>query len=226
MRAIKALATMISREMPDLVIVTGDISFAVPYISGTCNNAYAHRLFGRIMERLGVYYTIALGNHDSESYNYYGRQSVGKMYEDEDLEYCLFKDEGEISGVGNHEIRVKNSKGLVTESFYMIDSHAYTDDDPLGIKWDYDYVKDDQIDWYEARVKRAVTDNAALYVSLPTEQKAEYSELLLPKSLVFMHIPPYEVKVAYDEYVNNGRENTDTVQFVNGSQCQPKLNPF
>jgi hypothetical protein len=78
-------------------------------------------------------------------------------------------------------------------------------------------VKDDQIDWYEARVKRAVTDNAALYVSLPTEQKAEYSELLLPKSLVFMHIPPYEVKVAYDEYVNNGRENTDTVQFVNGT---------
>ena len=32
-----------------------------------------------------------------------------------------------------------------------------------------------------------------------------------------MHIPPYEVKVAYDEYVNNGRENTDTVQFVNGT---------
>ena len=34
---------------------------------------------------------------------------------------------------------------------------------------------------------------------------------------MFMHIPLREVKVAYDEYVNNGRQNTENVEFVSGN---------
>ena len=144
-KAINAVAAMIAEEQPDLVIVTGDISFAVPYISGTINNAIAHRLFIRLMERLEIPWTVNFGNHDSEAYNYYNRAAVSEMYADESLKYCLFTPDGELSGEGNHVINVKNSAGLITESFYMIDTHAYTDKDPLGIKWDYDYVKEDQI---------------------------------------------------------------------------------
>ncbi|MBO7273931.1 MAG: hypothetical protein J6V22_03660, partial [Clostridia bacterium] len=73
------------------------------------------------------------------------RVAVSKMYDDESLEHCLFLPDGDLSGEGNHVINVKNSAGLITESFYMIDTHSYTDKDPLGIKWDYDYVKQDQI---------------------------------------------------------------------------------
>ena len=216
-KAINAVAAMITAENPDLVIVTGDISFAVPYISGTINNSIAHSLFKRTMERLGVYWTVNFGNHDSEIYNYYGRESVGEMYTDETLNFCLFSVDGELSGEGNHHINVKNSRGFITETFYMIDTHSYTDKDPLGLLWDYDYVKEDQIDWYRGTVEVNKQYNAEIYNALPDDEKAKYTNLLNPESLMFMHIPLREVKVAYDEYVNNGRQNTDNVEFISGN---------
>ena len=116
-KAINAIAAMVAEEKPDLIIVTGDVSFAVPYISGTINNAIAHRMFMRLMERLGVSWTIVFGNHDSEAYNYHNRVAVSEMYDDESLEHCLFLPDGDLSGAGNHVINVKNSAGLITESF-------------------------------------------------------------------------------------------------------------
>ncbi len=213
---INAIAAMVTEEKPDLIIVTGDVSFAVPYISGTINNAIAHRMFMRLMERLGVSWTIVFGNHDSEAYNYYNRATVSEMYDDESLKHCLFIPDGDLSGEGNHVINVKNSAGLITESFYMIDTHSYTDQDPLGIKWDYDYVKQDQIDWYAGKIEAHKAANAAVYATLSDEQKTAYADLLEPKSLMFMHIPLREVKAAYDEYVANNRQNTENVTYIRG----------
>ena len=215
-KVINAIAAMVAEEKPDLIIVTGDVSFAVPYISGTINNAIAHRMFMRLMERLGIPWTIVFGNHDSEAYNYYNRAAVSKMYDDESLEHCLFIPDGDLSGEGNHVINVKNSAGLITESFYMIDTHAYTDKDPLGIKWDYDYVKEDQIEWYADKVDAHKAANAAVYASLTEEEKTAFADLLEPKSLMFMHIPLTEVKTAYDEYVANNRQNTENVTYIRG----------
>ena len=213
---INAIAAMVAEEKPDLIIVTGDVSFAVPYISGTINNAIAHRMFQRLMERLGVSWTIVFGNHDSEAYNYYNRSTVSKMYDDEALEHCLFIPDGDLSGEGNHVINVKNSAGLITESFYMIDTHSYTDQDPLGIKWDYDYVKEDQIAWYASKVEAHKAFNAAIYETLAEEQKAACADLLEPKSLMFMHIPLREVKYAYDESISNDKEDTENVKWLSG----------
>ena len=152
-RALHAVAAMIKVEKPDLVIVTGDISFAVPW-SGTLNNSIAHGYFKRLMENLGVYWTITLGNHDSEKYNYFDRSAVAQMYSDESLEYCLFSaGPDNVFGECNHVINVKNSLGLVTSSFVMIDSNAYTDKDVLGLGWDYDNIHDDQIEWYRQNVE-------------------------------------------------------------------------
>ena len=215
-KAINAIAAMVEAEKPDLIIVTGDVSFAVPYISGTINNAIAHRMFMRLMERLGVSWTIVFGNHDSEAYNYHNRTAVSEMYDDESLEHCLFLPDGDLSGAGNHVINVKNSAGLITESFYMIDTHSYTDKDPLGILWDYDYVREDQIAWYASRVDAHKTSNVAIYETLSEEQKAVYADLLEPKSLMFMHIPLREVKYAYDESIANGKQNTENVKWLEG----------
>ncbi len=213
---INAISAMVAEEKPDLIIVTGDVSFAVPYISGTINNAIAHRMFMRLMERLEIPWTIVFGNHDSEAYNYYNRATVSEMYADESLKYCLFIPDGDLSGEGNHVINVKNSAGLITESFYMIDTHSYTDKDPLGIKWDYDYVKQDQIDWYASKVEAHKAANAAVYAMLNDAQKLAYADLLAPKSLMFMHIPLREVKAAYDESIANGKQDTENVKWLEG----------
>jgi hypothetical protein len=198
-KAFNAVAAMIAYEKPDLVIATGDISSA--YVtSGTFNNKYAHQYFSRFMENLGVYWTVTFGNHDAEATNFYNKDAVAKMYENDEFKYCLFSSGPEdVSGQGNHVINVKNSKGDVTQCLIMIDTHSFTEDDPFGIVWDYDWVKEDQIEWYK--------DVIELYC------KGEKTT----KSLVFFHIPLLEVREAYWEYVNNGCQNTEDVKFIKGN---------
>ena len=198
-KAINAVAAMVYAEKPDLVIVTGDISYAIG-LGGTINNSYAHSMFIRLMENLGVYWTVAFGNHDTEPYNYHSRRAVADMYADEDLEGCLFSHTPEgVSGEGNHVINVKNTAGEITKSLFMIDSHSYIRQDLIGglidsLMWNYDVIKQDQVDWYEDMI-----------------------ELYSPaSSLCFFHIPIYEVKDGYDEFIASGRADTDNVKWLYG----------
>ena len=216
-KAFNAIAAMIAYEKPDLVISTGDMASAYPH-SGTLNNRYAHEYFARLMENLGVYWTVSFGNNDSEAYNLYDRAEVAKMYSREanDYKYGLFSaGPEEISGYGNHVINVKNSDGIVTQCLIMIDTHAYTEDDPFGLEWDYDYVKEDQIEWYRNVVNTYSADNQAQISVL--ENGADYSEHTTVKSLAFFHIPLLEVYDAYHEYVNNGSQNTEDCKFIKGN---------
>ena len=204
-KAIGAVAAMVTAEDPDLVIITGDISFAIP-TTGTINNRYAHEMFIRLMENLGVYWTVTFGNHDDESFNYHRRQAVADMYADEKLERCLFmQSPKDVSGMGNHVINVKNSQGEVTQSLIMIDSHAYIHKGLIGgtidsIFWNYDCVKQDQVDWYAGVIEQYQSKS----------------------SLLFFHIPLVEVKEAYDEYVGNGRVDTENVKWLFGVDGEDK----
>lgn len=200
MKAMNAIAAMVAYEKPDLVISTGDMAATYPH-SGSLNNKYSHTYFARLMERLGVYWTVSFGNHDSEIYNFYDRAAVAAMYENDEYKYCLFSAGPEdVSGYGNHVINVKNSAGAVTQSLIMMDTHAYTENDPLGLAWDYDYVKEDQIQWYRDVIDLYAPEGDSVH-----------------KSLLFIHIPLIEVHDAYWEYVNNNSQNTDNVSFLGGN---------
>ena len=203
-KAINAIAAMVNAEKPDLVVITGDISFAVPW-SGTINNEYAHKLFIRFMENLGLYWTVAFGNHDSEIYNYYDRSAVADFYEDESLEYCLFdRGPADIFGECNHIITVRQTDGLITKGIVVIDSNSYTDEDPLGIKWIYDNVHQDQIDWYKGQIEKMNSHNSSLGSDVTVE------------SLLFMHIPPMETRNAYDEYLEAEEKDSEDVKHLFG----------
>ena len=124
-KALHAVASMIEAERPDLVIVTGDISYAVPW-SGTLDNSIAHGYFKRLMEKLGVYWTVTFGNHDSEAYNYHNRAAVADMYSEEALQYCLFSAGPDgVFGECNHVINVQNTQGLITSSYVMIHKESF-----------------------------------------------------------------------------------------------------
>lgn len=214
-KAINAVAAMITEEKPDLVIVTGDVSFAVPW-SGTINNSYAHEYFKRLMENLGVYWTVTFGNHDSESYNFYGREAVAKMYEDENLEYCLFSSEdGGVYGNSNHIINLRNSAGLITKSFIMMDTNSYTEDDPIGIFWKYENIHEDQIEWYESKIQSLNEYNASVLKNM-TEKPENVEDFTTVKSLLFFHIPLMEVRAAYLEYLAAGEKDTDDLTYLEG----------
>ena len=53
-KALNAIALMVTKEKPDLVIATGDIAFPVPYTAGTFNNHSGAKAFANLMDSLGV----------------------------------------------------------------------------------------------------------------------------------------------------------------------------
>ncbi len=198
-KAIHAVAAMIEVEKPDLVIVTGDISFAVPW-SGTLDNSVAHGYFKRLMENLGVYWTVTFGNHDSEKYNYHNRAAVADMYADDSLEFCLFTpDPDDVFGESNHIITVRNSLGLITSSYVMIDSNSYTDKDIFGLGWDYDNVHADQIEWYRSAIEYYTERNLDVYNALDTAIRPDDFNTDTILSYMYMHIPPEEMLKAYND---------------------------
>lgn len=200
-KALNAVAAMVTAEKPDLIVVTGDIAFPVPYAAGTFNNLNGAKVFAALMEKLGVYWTVNFGNHDSEIYSYYNREKVSDFYANSGFKYCLYQPGPEdVDGYGNHVIKVQNSKGETTQALFMLDSHAYTKDDPLGIRWLYDNVHENQVVWYEDTLRQICGDK-------PTDSV---------KSLTFIHIPLTEQRDAWAEYTANGKKDTDNVKYVYG----------
>lgn len=210
--ALNSVAAMITAEKPDLVIVTGDVAYPVPFQAGTFNNKKSAEIFSALMNKLGVYWTLTFGNHDTELYSYYDREEMGDFYENLDCEKCLYKKgPEEISGVGNQIINVKNSQGVFTQTLYVFDSHSYTDGDFLGIMWKYDNIHPDQTEWYKTNVEKYNALNAEKFKELKIKGDSTV------KSSMFFHIPLTEFKDAWYEYANNGFADTENVKLVYGT---------
>lgn len=215
--AINAVAAMIQAEKPDLVIVTGDVSYPVFFQAGTFNNLSSAKIFATLMEQLGVYWTVAFGNHDTEAYSFYSREQISDFYGDSDFKYCLFqKGPDDVDGYGNQVINVKNSKGIITQSFYIFDSHSYTDNDYFGIMWKYDNIHENQVAWYKDNVNMLNAQNNETLKALNMEENSDI------KSLAFFHIPLTEQRDAWYEYMENGFEDTEDVKYVYGKAGEGK----
>ena len=209
--ALNAVASMITAEKPDLVIITGDTAYPVPFQAGTFNNLSSAKLFVTLMEKLGVYWAICFGNHDTEAYSYYSREEISEFYSGDDLKYCLFEEnDGDVDGYGNQVINVKNSEGVITQSLYLFDSHSYVNGDVLGLRWQYDNIHANQIEWYKNTVNALNEQNQKVLDKLG---KKEQSDI---KSAAFFHIPLDEQREAWYEYANNGFKDTENVKLIYG----------
>ena len=206
-KAINAVATMVTREKPDLVIATGDIAFPVPYTAGTFNNHSGAKAFGNLMESLGVYWDVTFGNHDAEAYSYFDREAMGRFYENEEFEHCLFQSGPEdVDGYGNHTIEVKNSEGVITQALILIDSQAYIKDNIIeSIKGTYDNIHENQVQWYEDEIGRMNAENEKLG-----------ADAVPVKSLAFFHIPLVEMLDGWTEFTDNEYKDTDDFKFIEG----------
>lgn len=206
-KALNAVAAMVTKEKPDLVIATGDITFPVPYDAGTFNNFSGAKAFANLMESLGVYWDVTFGNHDAEAYSYFDRESLGKFYENEEYKYCLFQSGPEdVDGCGNHTIEVKNSEGVITQAIILIDSQDYVNSNIIeSIKGNYDNVHPNQVQWYESEILRMNAENEKI------------SKKAVPvKSLAFFHIPLVEMDDAWTEFKENGYKDTENFRYIEG----------
>ena len=178
--ALNAVSSMISEEKPDLVVVSGDIAYPIPFQAGTFNNKNSARLFANLMEQLGVYWAPAFGNHDTESYSYFTREDICDFYTSGEFPHCLLQaGPEEVDGAGNYVVNIKNTAGKITQSLVLLDSQSYLGDRIIdGIVMKYDRIHDNQVEWYKNQINALTEENGGE----------------TPKSLAFFHIPLIEYK--------------------------------
>lgn len=218
-KALNAIATMVTKEKPDLVVATGDIAFPVPYMAGTFNNYSGAKAFAHLMESLGVYWTVTFGNHDAEAYSYFDREAVAEFYSDKEFEHCLFQAGPEdVDGYGNHVIEVKNSKGIITQAMIMIDSQAYVNDSIIeSIKGTYDNIHPNQVEWYESEILRMNAENSRAIKSIRGDVNGGlFEQYGTVKTLAFFHIPLVEMADAWTEFQENNFKDTENFKYIEG----------
>ena len=153
----------------------------------------AERLF-KFLDSYGIKWTVVFGNHDEQTYF-----PVDWMtgYLNKFGSNCLFKDiqDDKVQGNCNFAINLMDGANVKKQLIFM-DSNRYY----FGSYMGYDYFKQDQIDWYEQMVKETPVD-----------------------SLMFYHIPLFEINDAYDKGVKvfDGRNGNDGKR---EDTCPPKEN--
>ncbi len=214
--ALNAIAAMISTEKPDLVIITGDMAYPVPFQAGTFNNKSGARLLAELMETLGVYWTASYGNHDTEAYSYFDREDITEFYSQ--YPHCLVREGAEnVDGYANQVFNVINSDGIIIRSLFTLDSHSYVDGDILGIMWKYDNIHENQIEWYKSVIEENNKHNQMkISASSQSDFGQKYAQQLSVPSSVFLHVPLNEYKTAWNEYADNGYKDTADVRFNYG----------
>ena len=163
-RAIKA-------EQPDICVVTGDLTLSVFTYD-------AFRYFCNFMEERQQYWTFVFGNHDSQFDC--SKYTICEMLKE--YRYCLF-DVGpkDIHGKGNFLVNIfkgSRSEGNLIYSLVCMDSGMYPEDNNVSLTdWVYDWMRGDQMDWYDWAVNglKAVNPSvqSSMFFHIPIRQFAD-----------------------------------------------------
>ena len=164
------LSRTIKASQPDLIVLNGDIfTFADKHV--------VKKVF-QFFDDYNIPWTYTFGNHDDQGYyadNYIQRLLGGDTYKN-----VLFKnlEDDDVTGRSNFVINI-NDGNTTKYQVFCLDSHNYNFD-----TMEYDFIKQDQIDWYERMVKYSA--NGGLPI----------------KSSIFIHI-------AFPEFVENWEKKTE-----------------
>ena len=189
--ALQACYAEIEHARPDLVIVTGDLCFPMGITSLSFNNSAPVQQFAAFMRNVGIPWAFTYGNHDTESFASMRKEELDEVCKT--LSYKTSRNllypyiQPKITGRNNQLIEIRNRDGSLNTALFLLDSNAYTGE---GLNA-YDYIHDDQVDWYAAEVRRL--------------QEEEGRQIA---SLAFFHIPLQEYRTAYELYLAGSEEVT------------------
>lgn len=208
-QAVEAVYSLIETAKPDLIILTGDMTYPMPFESATINNKRSARIVAELLERSGISWTLVFGNHDYEAFSLYNQQEISDFYLMETWENCLYEPgDSDVDGLGNYVINIQDSSGIMTHSLYLLDSHAYVAESFLGLDQKYDNIHQNQVDWYKGEVERLDKINS--------QRGGDW----IPSSMYF-HIPLPEYLDAWTEYSRAGGD-TEDVSYDFGFASEPE----
>lgn len=173
-KAFKDIKSLAEREVPDLIILTGDNVF-IPQ-----NENVVKALISN-MEFMGIPWAPVFGNHDAQGNVTKAR--MGELFSE--AENCLFLageefiHDGGDDCLGNYCINLR-SQGKTVYSLFLMDSNM----DAPAPETGYCYLYPDQIEWFSERageLQKGRQDNPV-------------------KILSFFHIPVPEYKDAWNLY--------------------------
>ncbi len=164
---LKFIGETMDNVKPDLVVFGGDI------VNNEDDRTY-EALLAPIVER-NVPFTLVFGNHDEETSGGQTKEEILEIYQS--IEGCLAYDaDPALHGCGTHNLPVMSSDGSkVAFNLWMFDSGSYYYDEE-GNYMGYDWVRADQIEWYN-NTRDAMTE-------------ANGGELV--PAMAFQHIIPQE----------------------------------
>lgn len=190
MEALQAVYTLIERTRPDLVIVTGDFVFPVGIMSLSLNNYTPMMQFASFMRNIGVPWAMTYGNHDTEevaTHDFSELEEMFTRFSFENTGNLLYNThQPDITGRSNQLIRIKDTNGNLNQILYLLDSNSYV----TGMLSDYDYIRDDQVNWYKETLTHIINNEGFV------------------NSLLFTHIPLQEYQTAFDLYNQGSDEVT------------------
>ena len=141
----KAQATSLN---PDLVVITGDM------VEGNnskknYNKKAALEAVGKMFEDLNMYWAYVPGNNDGEMD---GTSSDVAEFLTR-YSHCIVSNEAGLTGATQYCVDVKNSDGKTVHSLVFMDSLGRDENN------DYDYMKDDQVQWLKSTLNEKNSDS-------------------------------------------------------------------
>lgn len=150
---------LVEHSDPDLIVITGDALF-------TATKNIAAMLYDYI-DSLGIPYGVVYGNHDMQGM--WSSSWMDRNIVRENAAFRIVQDD--MQGRTNWAINIEKNDEIVWQVI-GIDSNSYMAD---GLLYQYDYIHDDQVSWFQSVAEEGVP------------------------SIGFLHIPLWEYAYAYEE---------------------------
>lgn len=194
-QAIDTVYTMIQRAEPDFIVLTGDVIFGTDGYDVN-DGMRALNVICKLMDRIGIPWTWTFGNHDHSFLDQFSSDTIASMLA-QSTTLKMYRDDTAVSGYTNGVFELCNSNGTVAMGLVVLDSGNIIQDES-GSSLGYDYIRDDQVEWYARQIGKLNTLHSGNV-----------------KTMLFFHIPIQEYETAWEEgspVFGNKREPVDDSQ--------------
>lgn len=191
--AVTGMVGHITREKPDLVIITGDVSMGIFM-------ARKNMMIAKIMERFGVPFAFIMGNHDAQVDFSIDREEVIRLYTT--FPHAVMDlGPNDVEGFGNYYIHITDGKDIIRTLFFLDSGKYTTREEERRLKLPfrgYDYIKESQIRYYNQTMDSITFDDrivpSTVFVHIPLPEYAEAIKTETPirgKMRENPHIPSF-----------------------------------